>query len=235
MELAGRFNTSSESPLCANHSSIEHFLIGSSYSSRPIFVGLSSIGRCVSYPRKIWICVFALGNYQYMSIILSNPDAKLVNSLLLTFFSNMATNRNFYILLCRKKIFSFFRYLLYIFWRVKFLLTSFKICNSYFSAYSFVTPICCSMGFLRNPKAFLMVLKIAIEMMNCRFILFSSGYEPLDSAIQSIASSKAESSEGVAVAPSGDSTILFNDRLFCFSGLVSERCHMPVGPALWNW
>ncbi|KAK3156339.1 hypothetical protein QOZ80_2AG0105910 [Eleusine coracana subsp. coracana] len=121
MELSGRFSASFESPLCANHSAIEQFLTGSSYSSRPIFVGLSSIG---------------------------------------------------------------------------------------------------SMGFLRNPKAFLMVLKTAIEMMNYRFILFSSGYKPLDSAIKSIASSVAESSDRVASAPGGDSTLLFNDRLLCFSGSI---------------
>ncbi|GJM90584.1 hypothetical protein PR202_ga06882 [Eleusine coracana subsp. coracana] len=77
-----------------------------------------------------------------------------------------------------------------------------------------------SMGFLRNPKAFLMVLKTAIEMMNYRFILFSSGYKPLDSAIKSIASSVAESSDRVASAPGGDSTLLFNDRLLCFSGSI---------------
>uniref|UniRef100_A0A0E0JX83 Glycosyltransferase family 28 N-terminal domain-containing protein n=1 Tax=Oryza punctata TaxID=4537 RepID=A0A0E0JX83_ORYPU len=51
-----------------------------------------------------------------------------------------------------------------------------------------------SMGFLRNPKAFLMVLKDVIEKTDYRFILFSSGYQPLDSAIQSVASSVAESS-----------------------------------------
>uniref|UniRef100_A0A0E0JX80 Glycosyltransferase family 28 N-terminal domain-containing protein n=1 Tax=Oryza punctata TaxID=4537 RepID=A0A0E0JX80_ORYPU len=50
------------------------------------------------------------------------------------------------------------------------------------------------MGFLRNPKAFLMVLKDVIEKTDYRFILFSSGYQPLDSAIQSVASSVAESS-----------------------------------------
>ncbi|TVU33008.1 hypothetical protein EJB05_24780 [Eragrostis curvula] len=121
LELSRRLNSSSESTLCENHSAIEHFLMGSSYSSRPIFVGLSSIG---------------------------------------------------------------------------------------------------SMGFLRKPKAFLMVLKTVIEMTNHRFILFSSGYEPLDSAIQSIALSVAESSDVVAAALSGDSTVLFNDRLFCFSGSI---------------
>uniref|UniRef100_A0A0D9VDM6 Erythromycin biosynthesis protein CIII-like C-terminal domain-containing protein n=1 Tax=Leersia perrieri TaxID=77586 RepID=A0A0D9VDM6_9ORYZ len=50
-----------------------------------------------------------------------------------------------------------------------------------------------SMGYLRNPKAFLMVLKAVIEKTDYRIILFSSGYQPLDSAIQSVASSVAES------------------------------------------
>ena len=74
------------------------------------------------------------------------------------------------------------------------------------------------MGFLRNPEAFLMVLKAAIESTDYRFILFSSGYQPLDSAIQSIASSAPKSSEAEASSLSDDSTLLFNDRLFCFSG-----------------
>ncbi|KAG8070326.1 hypothetical protein GUJ93_ZPchr0006g43981 [Zizania palustris] len=75
-----------------------------------------------------------------------------------------------------------------------------------------------SMGFLINPKAFLMVLKAVIEKTCYRFILLSSGYQPLDSAIQSIASSLAESSEWQASTLHCDSTLLFNGRLFCFSG-----------------
>jgi len=76
------------------------------------------------------------------------------------------------------------------------------------------------MGFLRNPKAFLMVLKAAIESTDYRFILISSGYQPLDSAIRSIASSVTESSEAEASSLSDDSILLFNGRLFCFSGSV---------------
>ncbi|XP_039825995.1 sterol 3-beta-glucosyltransferase UGT80B1-like isoform X2 [Panicum virgatum] len=121
LELSRNMNSSLGSVLCAKHSSMEHFLVGNSYSSRPVFVGLSSIG---------------------------------------------------------------------------------------------------SMGFLRNPKAFLMVLKAAIESTDYRFILFSSGYQPLDSAIQSIASSAPKSSEAEASSLSDDSTLLFNDRLFCFSGSI---------------
>jgi hypothetical protein len=47
MELSGNINSSFGGMLCANHSSLEHFLTRNAYSSRPIFVGLSSIGRCV--------------------------------------------------------------------------------------------------------------------------------------------------------------------------------------------
>ncbi|WVZ77376.1 hypothetical protein U9M48_025251 [Paspalum notatum var. saurae] len=121
MELSGNINSSFGGMLCANHSSLEEFLMGNSYSSRPIFVGLSSIGR---------------------------------------------------------------------------------------------------MGFIRNPKAFLMVLKAAIESTDYRFILFSSGYQPLDSAIKSIASSVTESSGVEAPALGGDSNLLFNGRLFCFLGSI---------------
>uniref|UniRef100_I1NYH6 Erythromycin biosynthesis protein CIII-like C-terminal domain-containing protein n=1 Tax=Oryza glaberrima TaxID=4538 RepID=I1NYH6_ORYGL len=83
-----------------------------------------------------------------------------------------------------------------------------------------MTSTSCSMGFLRNPKAFLMVLKAVIEKTDYRFILFSSGYQPLDSAIQSFAPSVAESSEYQASALHCDSNLLFNGRLFCFSGSI---------------
>ncbi|CAN6246702.1 unnamed protein product [Urochloa humidicola] len=119
MELSRNINSSFGGVLCANHSSLEHFLAGNSHSSGPIFVGLSSIG---------------------------------------------------------------------------------------------------SMGFLRNPKAFLMVLKVAIEMTDYSFILFSTGYQPLDSAIQAVVSSTTDSSK--EETPCGDSTLIFNGRLFCFSGSV---------------
>ncbi|XP_024316826.1 sterol 3-beta-glucosyltransferase UGT80B1 isoform X8 [Brachypodium distachyon] len=41
--LCGNVNPSSEGILCGNHSGLEHYLMGSSYSSLPIFIGLSSI------------------------------------------------------------------------------------------------------------------------------------------------------------------------------------------------
>ncbi|KAF0887954.1 hypothetical protein E2562_006879 [Oryza meyeriana var. granulata] len=85
-----------------------------------------------------------------------------------------------------------------------------------------------SMGFLRNPKAFLMVLKAVIEKTNYRFILFSSGYQPLDSAIQSIASSLAQSRECQASPLHCDSTLLFDGRLFCFSGWLFPKCAVAI-------
>ncbi|XP_015688509.2 sterol 3-beta-glucosyltransferase UGT80B1 [Oryza brachyantha] len=119
--LCGNANNSYGGTLCINHASLEHFTVGNSNSSLPIFIGLNSIG---------------------------------------------------------------------------------------------------SMGFLKNPKAFLMVLKTVIDKTDHRFILFSSGYQPLDSAIQSVASSVVESSECQASALHCDSTILFSSRLFCFSGSI---------------
>ncbi|XP_037446891.1 sterol 3-beta-glucosyltransferase UGT80B1-like isoform X1 [Triticum dicoccoides] len=118
--FSGDFSSPFEGILCANHAGLEDFLMGSSYSSLPIFIGLSSIG---------------------------------------------------------------------------------------------------SMGFLRNPKSFLMVIKAVIESTDYRFILFSSGYQPLDSAIRSVASLAVESSVE-APALSNDSTLLFNNRLFCLSGSI---------------
>jgi hypothetical protein len=87
-------------------------------------------------------------------------------------------------------------------------------------------PIWYRMGFLRNPKAFLMVLKAAIESTDYMFILFSSGYKPLDSAIQSIASSVNESRGVDSPSLGGDSALLFNGRLFCFLGWVLDWCYM---------
>lgn len=75
------------------------------------------------------------------------------------------------------------------------------------------------MGFLKNPHAFLRVLKAVLDVTEHRFILFSSGYEPLDAAIQSIA---CESSNRANPPPSNiHGTLLFSDRLYCFSGFVN--------------
>ncbi|URE49241.1 UDP-Glycosyltransferase [Musa troglodytarum] len=75
-----------------------------------------------------------------------------------------------------------------------------------------------SMGFLKNPHAFLRVLKAVLDVTEHRFILFSSGYEPLEAAIQSIA---CESSNRANPPPSNvHGTFLFSDRLYCFSGSI---------------
>lgn len=65
-----------------------------------------------------------------------------------------------------------------------------------------------------------MVLKAVIESTDYMFILFSSGYKPLDSAIQSIASSVNESRGVDSPSRGGDSALLFNGRLFCFLGSI---------------
>ncbi|CAL9771745.1 unnamed protein product [Musa acuminata subsp. burmannicoides] len=75
-----------------------------------------------------------------------------------------------------------------------------------------------SMGFLKNPHAFLRVLKAVLDVTEHRFILFSSGYEPLDAAIQSIS---CESSNRANPPPSNiHGTFLFSERLYCFSGSI---------------
>jgi len=76
------------------------------------------------------------------------------------------------------------------------------------------------MGFLKNPQAFLLVLRDVLEISNYRFILFSAGYEPLDAAIQMIAGGSSNSNELQHSMCSKSGTLLFNNRLFCFSGQV---------------
>ncbi|KAF3435186.1 hypothetical protein FNV43_RR22273 [Rhamnella rubrinervis] len=75
-----------------------------------------------------------------------------------------------------------------------------------------------SLGFLKDPQAFLHVLQTVLEITSYRFILFTAGYEPLDAAIE-IISDKASSH--VTRHLSEDCHSLFKDRLFCFSGSIS--------------
>ncbi|KAH7657383.1 UDP-glucuronosyl/UDP-glucosyltransferase protein [Dioscorea alata] len=70
-----------------------------------------------------------------------------------------------------------------------------------------------SMGYLTNPRAFLLVLKAVVEITNHKVVLFSAGYEPLDALIRS-------SSEQEQLTGSEDGISLFNNRLFCFSGCI---------------
>ncbi|XP_020679797.1 sterol 3-beta-glucosyltransferase isoform X2 [Dendrobium catenatum] len=75
-----------------------------------------------------------------------------------------------------------------------------------------------SMGFIRNPVAFLSVLEAVIKSTSYRFILFSAGYEPLDAAIR-LFSGTSPSSENLSNPNCGkDCRLIFSDRLLCFSG-----------------
>uniref|UniRef100_A0A3Q7ERY2 Glycosyltransferase family 28 N-terminal domain-containing protein n=1 Tax=Solanum lycopersicum TaxID=4081 RepID=A0A3Q7ERY2_SOLLC len=73
-----------------------------------------------------------------------------------------------------------------------------------------------SMGFLRNPHAFLQVLRTALDISDSRFILFSAGYEPLEAAIESYAKEASSCPEQTQRSNGGVS--FFGGRLFCFSG-----------------
>ncbi|KAJ4808683.1 Sterol 3-beta-glucosyltransferase [Rhynchospora pubera] len=82
-----------------------------------------------------------------------------------------------------------------------------------------------SMGFLTNPKAFLAVLQRVIEATEYRFILFTSGYEPLDASIRYLADNAMPNTSHMLEET--DSTFLFNNRLFCFSGSIPYRWLFP--------
>ncbi|ESQ32013.1 hypothetical protein EUTSA_v10004004mg [Eutrema salsugineum] len=73
-----------------------------------------------------------------------------------------------------------------------------------------------SMGFVRNPLAFLRVLQSVIQITGYRFIIFTAGYEPLDAAIWTIAQESPSSAE----RPLHAGISIFNGKLFCFSGMV---------------
>lgn len=60
--------------LCVNHAGLEHFTMGNSYSSLPIFIGLSSIGRWVSYSNE------------FMSVFLFHNDISLSQCSVLDMF-----------------------------------------------------------------------------------------------------------------------------------------------------
>ncbi|KAL4385583.1 hypothetical protein GQ457_15G017020 [Hibiscus cannabinus] len=73
-----------------------------------------------------------------------------------------------------------------------------------------------SMGFMRNPRAFLEVVRTVLEVTCHRFILFTAGYEPLDAAVQEIAYEASSVSNQRWSIQKGLS--IFDSRLFCFSG-----------------
>ncbi|XP_062176449.1 sterol 3-beta-glucosyltransferase UGT80B1 isoform X5 [Alnus glutinosa] len=82
-----------------------------------------------------------------------------------------------------------------------------------------------SMGFLKNPQAFLRVLQTVIEITSFRFILFTAGFEPLDAAVHMIA---AEASSCLSQRqPNEDCISLFNGQLFCFTGSMPYKWLLP--------
>ncbi|XVE48689.1 hypothetical protein DITRI_Ditri01bG0022600 [Diplodiscus trichospermus] len=81
------------------------------------------------------------------------------------------------------------------------------------------------MGFMRNPQAFLQVLQTVLGMTCYRFILFTAGYEPLDAAVQEIAYERSSISNQRQLIQNGIS--LFDNRLFCFSGMIPYNWLFP--------
>ncbi|XP_024026169.1 sterol 3-beta-glucosyltransferase UGT80B1 [Morus notabilis] len=88
-----------------------------------------------------------------------------------------------------------------------------------------------SMGFLKDPLAFLHVLRTVLEITSYRIILFTAGYEPFGAAIQAIAAETALHMDNMQL--SEDCLPLFNGRLFCFSGTIAydwlfPRCAVAI-------
>ncbi|XP_020572535.1 sterol 3-beta-glucosyltransferase UGT80B1 isoform X2 [Phalaenopsis equestris] len=77
-----------------------------------------------------------------------------------------------------------------------------------------------SMGFIRNPEAFLSVLEVVIKTTFYRFVLFSAGYEPLDAAINLFIGTSSGSDNPSNLNYGQDCRFLFGGRLLCFSGTV---------------
>ncbi|KAL0384544.1 UNVERIFIED_CONTAM: hypothetical protein Sradi_2848700 [Sesamum radiatum] len=73
-----------------------------------------------------------------------------------------------------------------------------------------------SMGYLKNPQAFLRVLGNVLSITSHRFILLTAGYGPLDAAIKMFAQTPSSTSE--RTQPGEVQSWLFDGRLFCFSG-----------------
>ncbi|XP_010454801.1 PREDICTED: sterol 3-beta-glucosyltransferase UGT80A2-like isoform X1 [Camelina sativa] len=73
-----------------------------------------------------------------------------------------------------------------------------------------------SMGFVRDPLAFLRVLQSVIQITGYRFIIFTAGYGPLDAAIWTIANGSDTSEKQSLHA----GISIFDGKLFCFSGMV---------------
>ncbi|KAK2395966.1 UDP-Glycosyltransferase superfamily protein [Trifolium repens] len=71
-----------------------------------------------------------------------------------------------------------------------------------------------SMGFLENPHSFLCVLQAVLNTTSYRFILFTGGYEPLESAVCTIAAEESFDQKSEDCVP------LYKGRLLCFFGLI---------------
>ncbi|KAK7302450.1 hypothetical protein RJT34_13340 [Clitoria ternatea] len=80
-----------------------------------------------------------------------------------------------------------------------------------------------SMGFLKDPYAFICVLQTVLNTTNYRFILFTAGYEPLESTIHTIAAEGSFEQKSWGE----DCVYLSNGRLLCFSGSVPYRWLFP--------
>uniref|UniRef100_A0A6N2KDD8 Erythromycin biosynthesis protein CIII-like C-terminal domain-containing protein n=1 Tax=Salix viminalis TaxID=40686 RepID=A0A6N2KDD8_SALVM len=81
-----------------------------------------------------------------------------------------------------------------------------------------------SMGFLRNPQTFLQVIQTVLEITNYRFILFTAGYEPLDEAVQVIASESSHLDKRQYLE---EGLCLFDSRLFCFPNMIPYKWLFP--------
>ncbi|KAL5714722.1 hypothetical protein ACHQM5_016644 [Ranunculus cassubicifolius] len=86
-----------------------------------------------------------------------------------------------------------------------------------------------SMGLLRNSRTFLRVLESVMKITSHRLVLFTAGYEPLDSAIRTLAGELSCSDQRIY---SEDGVLLWN-RLYCFSGTIPynwlfQRCAAAV-------
>ncbi|XP_021286934.1 sterol 3-beta-glucosyltransferase UGT80B1 isoform X2 [Herrania umbratica] len=82
-----------------------------------------------------------------------------------------------------------------------------------------------SMGFIRNPQAFVRIIQTVLETTCYRFILFTAGYEPLESAVQEVACEASSFSNQRQLIQNGIS--LFDSRLFCFSGMIPYNWLFP--------
>jgi len=76
-----------------------------------------------------------------------------------------------------------------------------------------------SMGFFRNPRAFLDILRASLGINSVRFILFTGGYKQLHMEVQLLAAELDSSLSEHKINQDGGIS-LFNGRLFCFDGSI---------------